>query len=60
LDDCMNLCRTNGHGYPYSCKGFIYGSSFQGHSPFCKIYNNKDLDHGTQICSMGLKTYTLK
>ena len=60
LDDCMNLCRTNGHGYPYSCKGLIYGSSFDGYSPFCRIYNNKDLDHGTQICEMGLKTYTLK
>ena len=60
LNDCMDLCRTNGHGYPYSCKGFIYGSSYDGYSPFCKIYNNKDLDHGTQICGMGLKTYTLK
>jgi hypothetical protein len=60
LNDCMDLCRTNGHGYPYSCKGFIYGSSYDGYSPFCRIYNNKDLDHGTQICGMGLKTYTLK
>jgi hypothetical protein len=60
LNDCMDLCRTNGHGYPYSCKGFIYGSSYDGYSPFCKIYNNKDLDHDTQICDMGLKTYTLK
>ena len=59
LDDCMNLCRTNSHGYPYSCEGLIYSSSFQGHSPFCRIYNNKDLDSGTDICSMGLKTYTL-
>ena len=60
LNDCMDLCRTNGHGYPYSCKGFIYGSSYDGYSPFCRIYNNKDEDFGRDICGRGIKTYVLK
>jgi len=58
-DDCLNLCRTNAHGYPYTCKGVIYGANYDGRSPFCRIYNNKDLGGGN-ICPSGIKSYVLK
>jgi len=53
LDDCMTKCKNNTHGYGYTCYGLIHGPGF------CRVYNNKGLDHGTNICNSGLKTYTL-
>ena len=53
LDDCMRKCKNNTHGHGYTCYGLIHGPGF------CRVYNNKGLDHGTNICNQGLKTYTL-
>lgn len=53
LDDCMRKCKNNTHGHGYTCYGLIHGPGF------CRVYNNKGLDHSTNICNDGLKTYTL-
>ena len=60
LDDCMGKCKHNTHGYGYTCYGLIYGNSHNGRTPFCRVYNNKNLDHTTNICDIGLNTYVLK
>ena len=58
LEDCASKCKNGSHGHDYTCHGFIYGASYDGWTPFCRVYNNKDLDHGTNICPSGIKSYT--
>ena len=58
LDGCKASCANNTHGRDFTCKGLIYADNYNG-SRLCRLYDNKDLDSSVDICSRGLKSYTL-
>jgi hypothetical protein len=58
LDGCKASCANNTHGRDFTCKGLIYADDYNG-SRLCRLYVNKDLDSSVDICSRGLKSYTL-
>ena len=62
LDECKASCSGNTHDHNFTCKGIIYQqiSDRTGGKPFCRLYDNKDLDSSVDICPSGLKSYTLK
>ena len=60
-DDCLDKCRNNTYEgtYGYKCKAVMYGDwGSKGH--YCRIYNNADLDPGSDNCPDGISTFVLK